>query len=151
MSIRYLEIKKNYNQIIRRYLFVKVCGLRLSLIFLVPLSLTSLITKGQGLPIKATRTISFETNEGTDMDVDLSPDGSTIVFDLLGDLYTLPANGGVARQLTRGLAMNRHPVWSPSGKQIAFISDASGENHVNVIDSNGSNQRVLKSSYPPTG
>ena len=45
------------------------------------------------------------------MNVDISPDGKTIVFDLLGDIYTLPDDGGRAIQLTRGLAYNRCPVW----------------------------------------
>jgi len=68
------------------------------------------------------------------MNVDISPDGNTVVFDLLGDLFTLPSKGGTARQLTRGLAINTRPVWSPDGKKIAYISDFSGSLHVNVID-----------------
>jgi hypothetical protein len=56
------------------------------------------------LPIKPERTISFTTDEGSWMDVDVSPDGKTILFDLLGDIYCVPAKGGNARQLTRGIA-----------------------------------------------
>ena len=62
------------------------------------------------LPIKPARTISFTTDEGSYMDVDVSPDGKTLLFSLLGDLYSLPATGGTAKQLTRGLAINRCPV-----------------------------------------
>jgi Tol biopolymer transport system component len=87
------------------------------LVFLsVALVLTNVFCFSQGLPIKPTRTISFTTDEGTYMDVDISPDGKTIVFDLLGDIYTVPATGGKATQLTIGLAYNRCPVWSPDGK-----------------------------------
>jgi len=99
--------------------------------------------QAQDLPIKVARTISFETNEGTYMDVNLSSDGHTIVFDLLGDIYTVPAMGGAARQLTRGLAINRQPVWSPDGKQIAYISDGSGRCQLQVMDADGSSQRTL--------
>ena len=105
--------------------------------------LFSYIVQAQGLPIKPARTVSFETNEGTYMDVNLSPDGNTIVFDLLGDIYTVPATGGTARQLTRGLAINRQPVWSPDGKQIAYVSDGSGRCQLQVMDADGSSQRML--------
>lgn len=95
------------------------------------------------LPIKPARTISFTTEEGTNMSVDISPDGKTLVFDLLGDLYTLPATGGEATQITRGLAMNRCPIWSPDGKKIAYYSDYSGSMHLNVRNVSGSFHRVL--------
>ena len=49
-------------------------------------------------------TLRFETDRGTWMSVDVSPDGRTLVFDLLGDLYTLPVAGGRAKRLTSGLA-----------------------------------------------
>jgi len=99
--------------------------------------------QAQGLPIKPARTVSFETNEGTYMDVNLSSDGHMIVFDLLGDIYTVPALGGTARQLTQGLAINRQPVWSPDGKQIAYVSDGSGRCQLQVMDEDGSSQRTL--------
>src|SRR5437870_5702506 len=58
------------------------------------------------LPLIPARTARFEVTEGTWMSLDVSPDGQTIVFDLLGDLYTLPIRGGTARHLTKGLAIN---------------------------------------------
>jgi Tol biopolymer transport system component len=82
----------------------------------VTLVLTNVFLFSQGLPIKPTRTISFTTDEGSYMDVDISPDGKTIVVDLLGDLYTVPVTGGNATQLTRGMALHIRPVWSPDGK-----------------------------------
>src|SRR5205823_2595154 len=79
------------------------------------------------LPIKATRTITITTNEGSSMDVDISPDESKILFTLLGEIFVMPANGGRATQLTKGMAINTYPVWSPNGNLIAYVSDASGE------------------------
>src|SRR5688572_14133339 len=48
--------------------------------------------------------VEFDTNVGTWMSLDLSPDGSTIVFDLLGDIYTMPATGGNATAILTGPA-----------------------------------------------
>ena len=49
------------------------------------------------------------------MSVDVSPDGRTLVFDLLGDLYTLPIEGGTATAISRGPAYDHHPRFSPDG------------------------------------
>ena len=65
-----------------------------------------------GLPIEPSRTIEFTTREGTWISLDVSPDGKTIVFELLGDLYTLPIDGGEATPVTEGLRDLRSP---PSG------------------------------------
>lgn len=78
------------------------------------------------LPLKAERSAKFTATEGTWMSLDVSPDGSTIVFDLLGDLYTMPITGGRATRITKGLAYDAQPRFSPDGETIAFISDRSG-------------------------
>ncbi len=100
------------------------------------------------IPIQPARTISFQTTEGSYMDVDISADGSKIVFDLLGDIYTLPSSGGKAKQITKGLAWNRYPIWSPDGKEIAFISDVTGANHINIIGGDGTFKRTVDKSEP---
>src|SRR5262249_43504638 len=51
------------------------------------------------LPLQTTRNVRFTTDQGTWMSVDVSPDGSTILFDLLGDLYTVPIAGGKATRI----------------------------------------------------
>jgi Tol biopolymer transport system component len=101
----------------------------------------------QGLPIKPARTVSFSTDEGSYMDVDMSPDGKTLVFDLLGDLYTVPSVGGEAKQLTHGIALHLRPVWSPDGKKMAYISDLSGRLHLNVMDLSDGYNMVLPPEF----
>ena len=59
-------------------------------------------TRTNTLPLITTRTMKFTTDEGSWISVDLSPDGQTIVFDLLGDLYTMPIAGGTAKRITSG-------------------------------------------------
>jgi imidazolonepropionase-like amidohydrolase/Tol biopolymer transport system component len=80
----------------------------------------------EGLPLRPGRTLTFTTNVGQWMSVDVSPDGQTLVFDLLGDLYTLPIGGGTATPLTHGMAFDGQPRWSPDGKKVVFVSDRDG-------------------------
>ena len=49
------------------------------------------------------------------MSVDISPDGSTVVFDLLGDIYTVPIGGGAATRISDGMAWDAMPAYSPDG------------------------------------
>ena len=78
------------------------------------------------LPLRSARTASFTATEGTWISLDVSPDGTTIVFDLLGDLYTMPIEGGEASPLLTGMAYETQPRFSPDGESVAFISDRSG-------------------------
>lgn len=86
------------------------------------------------LPLEPARKISLKTDEGSWISLDVSPDGKTIAFDLLGDLYLLPMDGGKAEALTSGMAFDSHPKFSPDGKTILFISDRSGGENVWTID-----------------
>ena len=86
---------------------------------------------------------TLNTNEGTWMNLDVSPDGKTIVFDLLGDIYTMPITGGKATQLRTGLAYEVQPRFSPNGKYISFTSDAEGGNNIWVMTADGKNAKSI--------
>ena len=101
---------------------------------------------GNNLPLEPTRTISFTTDEGTWMSLDVSPDGKTIIFDLVGDLYSIPFRGGEAKRITSGIAFDSQPVFSPDGKMISFISDRGGSENLWVSDFDGSNPKQLTKS-----
>jgi imidazolonepropionase-like amidohydrolase/Tol biopolymer transport system component len=87
--------------------------------------------------------ITIETDEGTWMNLDVSPDGDDIVFDMLGDIYILPIEGGEARLLRGGLAYEIQPRFSPDGSQISFTSDAGGGDNIWVMNRDGSDARQV--------
>ncbi len=86
------------------------------------------------LPLDAARQFTLDTREGTWLSLDVSPDGQSIIFDMLGDLYMIPFAGGEAKRLTSGLAYDTQPRYSPDGKKIVFISDRDGADNVHVLD-----------------
>src|SRR5437588_5299194 len=73
------------------------------------------------LVLDKAETIEFTTDEGTWMSLDVSPDGKTIAFDLVGDIYTLPIDGGDAKLVAGGMSFDSQPKFSPDGKSIAFL------------------------------
>ncbi|MBL0178489.1 MAG: PD40 domain-containing protein [Gemmatimonadetes bacterium] len=95
------------------------------------------------LPLKTARTHRFTATEGTWLSLDVSPDGQTIVFDLLGDLYTLPITGGKATRITSGMAYDVQPRFSPDGKRVVFVSDRSGGENVWMLSLDGKDTTQL--------
>lgn len=87
--------------------------------------------------------VTITTSEGTWMNLDVSPDGNTLVFDMLGDIYSLPVAGGTATLLRGGHAFEVQPRFSPDGKQICFTSDAGGGDNVWVMDADGKNAKQI--------
>src|SRR5271154_3441014 len=97
----------------------------------------------KGLPLKPTRKIEFTTDEGTWLSLDVSPDGKTIVFELLGDIYTLPIEGGAAKLIDGGMAFDSQPKFSPDGKWVAFISDREGSENVWIMHPDGTGAKQV--------
>lgn len=98
---------------------------------------------GQTLSMKPTRKVAFDTSEGTELSIDVSPDGRTIIFDMLGDIYELPSEGGTARRLAGGMSLDTQPVYSPDGRSILFLSDRSGAENLWLMDADGRNPRQI--------
>jgi len=90
--------------------------------------------ENKNLPLKPERFYELKTDTGTWMSLDISPDGQKIVFDLLGDIYVMPITGGKADRITKGMAFDTNPRFSPDGKSLVYTSDASGGNNIWIRD-----------------
>jgi Tol biopolymer transport system component len=95
------------------------------------------------LPLAMTKKLEFETDEGTWISLDLTPDGKSVVFELLGDLYKIPITGGDAARITDGAFYDAQPRVSPDGKWIAFISDRNGSDNLWIAKIDGTEPRKL--------
>jgi imidazolonepropionase-like amidohydrolase/Tol biopolymer transport system component len=90
-----------------------------------------------------TTSVEFDTDEGTWMSCDVSPDGKQLAFDLLGDIYQMPITGGRAELLSGGPAWESQPRYSPDGRLISFTSDRDGGENIWVMDTTGKNRRQV--------
>ena len=88
-------------------------------------------------------TVPLDTRTGTWMSVDVSPDGKQLVFDVLGDLYLLPIEGGEAKALTHSIAWEMQARFSPDGTRIAYMSDGGGGDNIWVMNVDGSEAREV--------
>ncbi len=86
------------------------------------------------LPLEPTRKLEYSAKGGSWISVDVSPDGSTLVFDFLGDLYTMPIGGGKATILTSGMPFDGQPRYSPDGKSVVYTSDEDGGENIWIIE-----------------
>src|SRR6266851_6868369 len=91
----------------------------------------------KGLPLKSGRKVEFTTDEGTWLSLDVSPDGKTIALELVGDVYTLPIEGGQAKLIAGGMAFDSQPKFSPDGQWIAFLSDREGSENIWIMHPDG--------------
>ncbi len=90
-----------------------------------------------------TREVPIRVDEGSWMNVDVSPDGRTIAFDLLGDIYTMGIAGGAPTRIADGLAFEHQPRFSPDGRRIAFTSDRGGGDNIWVMNVDGTDKRQV--------
>lgn len=79
-------------------------------------------------------------------DVQISPDGASIAFTYKGDIWVVPTQGGMARQLTATDYYETTPVWSPDGKSIAYACARHGNLDVFMIDVRGGRPQRLTSN-----
>ncbi len=127
--------------------FMKKLFASLSLLFFVAFSFGQKkdakwdVTKPTGAG--TTTDMQLTTDEGTWMNLDVSPDGKDIVFDMLGDIYILPINGGEARALRSGVPFEVQPRFSPDGKYISFTSDAGGGDNIWTMERDGSDAKQI--------
>ncbi|MFC3050505.1 amidohydrolase family protein [Kordiimonas pumila] len=95
------------------------------------------------LPLEPSRIIEFDTGEGTWISLDVSPDGKHIVFDLLGDIYLLNIKGGTAKAISTGMGFDTQPVFSPDGRRIAYVTDASGAENIWTMALDGRDKKQV--------
>lgn len=94
-------------------------------------------------PGMTTRKVPIAVDEGSWMNVDVSPDGRSIAFDLLGDIYTMAIEGGTPTRIAEGLAYEHQPRFSPDGSRIAFVSDRGGGDNIWIMNRDGSDKKQL--------
>ena len=96
-------------------------------------------------PHGPTHEVALDLREGTWMSVAVR--GDRVIFDLLGDLWSMPLSGGDATRLTQGAAWDLQPAFSPDGTQVAYVSDAGGSEQIWLMNADGTGARQLTDDH----
>src|SRR5438067_1067685 len=118
--------------------------------------LVALVIFGTALVVGGTRTElgwalspqQIKVTRGTNIAATVSPDQTTIVFDLQGVLWSLPIAGGTATPLTKPLLEPARPDYAPKGGFVAFEAYSGGTFHIWAMDPDGGNVRQLTTGHP---
>ncbi len=115
-----------------------------ALLFMLGWSLTA--SAASELPLAADKTLEFQIDEATWLSLDVAPDGTQMVIEVLGDLYLLPIAGGQAKPLSLGMHFDSQPRFSPDGQHIAFVSDRDGSEEIWLLEvASGEARKISKS------
>jgi len=129
--------------------FLKLSALALALGISMPASAVAEQAKEAKWSVNAPqgkfKTANIDVRTGTWMNVDISPDGKTVIFDLLGDIYSMPISGGEAKPFMTDIAWQMQPRFSPDGQYIAFTSDEDGGDNLWVMNADGTNAKAVTS------
>ena len=119
-----------------------VANVRIAFLSFASVVLLAFVPLEEGLEFLQ-ETYEVTIREGTNMAAVLSPDGSTLALDVLGRIWVLPVEGGIARPLTDPLGDARQPTWSPNGVRIAFQAYWDGNYHIWVVNRDGTDLEQL--------